>query len=171
MLRRAFICLLLAAGARAALAAPSESLESYAKLAVPEGSELAWPVAKVAGWGPGGARLAVWRSTEGAAPLKGAVVYLKGPGYVTAPLPPSPYPGWGLFEVKDVFVAHRGPTPLLFVRADHMTGIGPTGARPFSVTWVYRWNGKAPIAEDKLTERIGQAESRKVILTRAGAHH
>lgn len=127
---------------------------------LPPKTELAWKVTRLHGFGPPNAVLALYRPEGGMAPLQGFVLGSCG---AAIPLPKPQYPGWSMFEVQDAFAASAGKQNLLLVRADHVTGIGHTGARPFSVTRVFRGAGTALLERQDLDDRIGTLTSRAAI--------
>ena len=135
--------------------ARGESLDQFAVRIIPAGKKLVHPVTK-GDFGLAKNALLVLFADDEFRPFTGWVLIPEGAGYRRVVLP-QPGSMWSYTEVKAVFFANadRDSARELLILCEHMTGIGPTGARPFHYTWVYDWNQRAFVYLEKLSAEIG----------------
>jgi hypothetical protein len=135
--------------------AHGESLGQFAARIIPRGKKLVHPVTE-GDFGPAKGALLVLFADDEFRPFTGWVLVPEAGGYRRVVLP-QPESMWNYTEVQAVFFANadRDSARELLILCEHMTGIGPTGARPFHYTWVYNWNGRAFVYLDKVSARIG----------------
>ncbi len=72
---------------------------------------------------------------------------------------------WSIEEPKTVFFANADSDRELelFVVGECLTGVGPTGARPFYRTRVYDWNGSSFSHLELVSEEIGTLKAATAI--------
>jgi hypothetical protein len=135
--------------------ARGESLDHFAARIIPLGKKLVHPVTE-GDFGPAKNALLILFADDEFRPFTGWALLPEGGAYRPVVLP-QPESMWSYTEVKAVFFANadRDSTRELLILCEHMTGIGPTGARPFHYTWVYGWNRRAFVYREKASAQIG----------------
>jgi hypothetical protein len=104
--------------------------------------------------------LVVLFGTDGPAITYSGMVLVSGAGGYRKVELPQPVYTWSIEEPKAIFFANADSDsdPELFVIGRCLTGIGADGAKPFSRTRVYDWNGTGFTHLESVSQEIGMRQ-------------